>query len=76
MARQGRGVAWLPRTLVEDDLSRGELTRVGGGAWDVPVEIRLYRPRARLSAAAERFWGLVTAAPPGRRRRPGWLHGR
>ncbi|HYH21768.1 MAG TPA: LysR family transcriptional regulator [Azospirillum sp.] len=59
MAQDGRGVAWLPRSLIADDLEAGRLARAGGAAWDVAVEIRLFRPRARLSAAAEAFWELV-----------------
>ncbi|HEY0835153.1 MAG TPA: LysR family transcriptional regulator [Azospirillum sp.] len=59
MARDGRGVAWLPQSLIADDLEAGRLVRAGGADWDVAVDIRLFRPRARLSAAAEAFWALV-----------------
>ncbi|MGE5516252.1 MAG: LysR family transcriptional regulator [Bacteroidota bacterium] len=56
MARDGRGVAWLPLSLVEDDVAAGRLARLGGGAWDVAVDIRLFRPRPRQSPAAEALW--------------------
>jgi DNA-binding transcriptional LysR family regulator len=56
MAISGRGVAWLPLTLVETDLGSGRLVRAGGAEWDVAVEVRVYRPRCRLSPAAEAFW--------------------
>lgn len=56
MARAGRGLAWLPRSLVGADLESGALVRAGDATWDVPIEIRLYRPRARQSPAAEQFW--------------------
>ncbi len=56
MALTGRGLAWLPLTLIQADLAAGRLVRAGGGEWDIPVEIRVYRPRHRLSAAAEAFW--------------------
>ena len=59
MARDGRGVAWLPRSMVEDDLAAGQLVPAGDEGWSIPVEIRLFRPRARLGTAAERFWSLV-----------------
>jgi len=59
MAQDGRGVAWLPKSLVADDLESGRLMRAGGAEWDVAVEVRLFRPRARLSGAAEAFWALV-----------------
>jgi DNA-binding transcriptional LysR family regulator len=59
MARDGRGVAWLPESLIADDLAAGTLLRAGDEGWDVPVEIRLFRPRARQSPAAEAFWSLI-----------------
>lgn len=59
MAREGRGLAWLPYSLVEADLKSGTLVRSGPNLWDIPMQIRLFRPRARQSAAAEAFWGLV-----------------
>lgn len=59
MAGDGRGLAWLPLSLVEADLANGRLLRMGGEDWDIPVEIRLFRPRARQSPAAEAFWSLI-----------------
>lgn len=59
MARDGRGIAWLPASLVVDDLNSGQLARAGGADWDIAVAIRLVRPRARQSAAAETFWALL-----------------
>ncbi|MGO4712360.1 LysR family transcriptional regulator [Bradyrhizobium sp. 2TAF24] len=59
MAREGRGVAWSPLSLVADDFAAGRLVRAGDAAWDIPIEIRLFRARARQSAAAERFWALL-----------------
>jgi LysR family transcriptional regulator, hypochlorite-specific transcription factor HypT len=56
MARDGRGVAWLPVSLVAEDLERGDLVRAGDESWDVRVELRLYRSSSSQSAAAERFW--------------------
>lgn len=61
MARAGRGLAWLPLSLVAGDLDSGALVRAGDAAWDVPIEIRLYRPRARQGAAAEQFWDAARA---------------
>lgn len=61
MTRAGRGVAWLPESLIADDLRSGALVRAGDPGWDIPIEIRLYRPRARQSPKAEEFWSLVKA---------------
>jgi DNA-binding transcriptional LysR family regulator len=60
MAGQGRGVGWIPASLAADDLMpRGGLVRAGDARWDVAVEIRLFRPRARQSERAENFWTVL-----------------
>jgi LysR family transcriptional regulator, hypochlorite-specific transcription factor HypT len=64
MARSGRGLAWSPLSLAKDDLAQGALVRAGDSSWDIPIEIRLFRPRARQSQAAEAFWAQVVNAPP------------
>ena len=64
MALDGRGLAWLPETLVRDDLAQGRLVAAGADDWHVPLEIRLYRERAPLGAVAEAFWR--SAAGPAR----------
>ncbi len=61
MALAGKGLSFLPQTLVEADLARGSLIRSGDPIWDVHVEIRLVRPRARQEPAAERFWERATS---------------
>jgi LysR family transcriptional regulator, hypochlorite-specific transcription factor HypT len=51
MARDGRGMS-----LVAEDIAAGRLARVGNVAADVPMGIRLFRPKARQSPAAETLW--------------------
>ena len=64
----GRGMAWLPRSLIERHLQSGALVRAGDESWDLPMAIRLVRQRRRLSLAAEQFWaGLPEVSP---RQRP------
>ena len=63
MALEGRGVAWLPQSLIADELRAGTLVPAGGSAWNVPVEIRLYRQRAEMAPAAEALWRLAAGAP-------------
>jgi DNA-binding transcriptional LysR family regulator len=63
MARSGRGLAWSLHSLAEDDLKQGALVRAGDPSWDIPIEIRLFRPRSRQSEAAEVFWAqLITSS--------------
>ncbi|KAB1073759.1 LysR family transcriptional regulator [Methylobacterium planeticum] len=59
MARDARGVAWAPMSLVSADLERGSLVRAGPPDEDIPIEIRLFRPRPRQSPPAERLWGAI-----------------
>lgn len=60
MALEGRGVAWLPHSLIADELRTGALVPAGDAAWNVPVEIRLYRQRAGMAPAAEALWALAS----------------
>lgn len=59
LALDGRGVAWLPRSLIADELAAGRLVAAGDEAWAIEVEIRLFRARSPLPRAAERFWAMV-----------------
>jgi len=56
MARAGDGVAWLPRTLAEEDIAAGLLVEAGDSKFEIPIDIRLFRPAARQSDAAESVW--------------------
>jgi DNA-binding transcriptional LysR family regulator len=58
MALEGRGVAWLPESLIADELRAGALVPAGGSDWNLPVQIRLYRQRAEMSPVAEALWAL------------------
>jgi DNA-binding transcriptional LysR family regulator len=63
MALDGRGVAFLPRSLITDELAAGRLAQAGGERWRIEVEIRLYRRAQALPRAAEAFWRAVVGAP-------------
>ena len=62
MALQGRGVAWLPHSLIADDLAAGRLVEAPGLATAFQVEVRLYRRDVVEPEAAEAFWRAVTTA--------------
>jgi len=63
MALDGRGLGWLPLTLVDDDLAQGRLVAAASEDWNVPLEIRLYRDRGSIGKAAEAFWHAVAGEP-------------
>lgn len=59
MALAGKGLAWLPRSSVQDDLSNGALVVAGGKKWTVPLEVRIYRACLPLPRSAEAFWDAI-----------------
>ncbi|WP_314956091.1 LysR family transcriptional regulator [Bradyrhizobium cosmicum] len=65
MVRSGDGVAWLPRTLAEDDIAAGSLVEAGDARSSVPIEIRLFRPAARQRQEVEALWSAFEAAKVG-----------
>lgn len=60
MVLDGRGVAWLPKSLVGDDIASGRLVPAADTAWNVDLEIRLYRDRTAMGRAAESLWDVVS----------------
>ncbi|MBX9750342.1 MAG: LysR family transcriptional regulator [Roseococcus sp.] len=60
LARQGQGVAWLPRSLAAEDLAAGQLVEAGAASFSIALEITLIRPRRRLSATAEACWAAAS----------------
>ncbi|MDO9403377.1 MAG: LysR substrate-binding domain-containing protein [Polaromonas sp.] len=60
MALDGRGMAWLPQSLVQDDLAAGRLVAAASPAWHIDLDIRLYRSRSAMGRAAEALWSAVT----------------
>jgi DNA-binding transcriptional LysR family regulator len=58
MASHGRGVAWLPLSLIRDDLDKARLI-ICPETSRIDIEIRLYRPKVRQSANAEAFWSMA-----------------
>jgi DNA-binding transcriptional LysR family regulator len=59
MALDGRGVAWLPQSLIAEDLAAHKLVLAGGRSWQIDLEIRLFRSQAPAVPAAEAFWRQV-----------------
>jgi DNA-binding transcriptional LysR family regulator len=60
MAREGRGAAWLPQTLVEEDLKQGKLVKAGAAAIDIEIDIRLFRSPECRNRAADTLWELLS----------------
>ena len=65
MALEGRGVAWLPHSLVAADLADGRLVGAASHEWSVPLEVRLFRATASLAPTAEAVWAQAAAGRGG-----------
>ena len=61
MACEGRGMAWLPLSLIKEDLDHGRLKVLQRGYHQIPIDIRLFRPRARQNGTVEEFWELLAS---------------
>jgi DNA-binding transcriptional LysR family regulator len=61
MAMDGRGIAWLPKTLIKDELENGKLVEAAPHNWCIDMEIRLYRDPALMSKTGESFWKAVNS---------------
>jgi len=59
MALESKGVAWLPKSLTEQEMADGRLVRALDESWDIPLEIHLTRPTAPISHSAEEFWAKL-----------------
>ncbi|MCP8686625.1 LysR substrate-binding domain-containing protein [Marinobacterium sedimentorum] len=59
MALQGMGVAWVPSFAIREELRQGFLTVCGGAAWQVPLQVSLYRCSRALSQDVEMLWQVL-----------------
>lgn len=62
VAKEGQGVAWVPASLADSDLANGQLAIAGSPDFEIPLQIRLFRPASKLSQQAERFWDIASKA--------------
>lgn len=59
MALENKGVAWLPKSLTEQEVSDGRLVRALDESWDIPLDIHLTRPTGPISQSAQAFWSKL-----------------
>ena len=61
MAEAGWGIAWVPESLMTDELATGALVRAADPRWEVSVEIRLYRAKENRRPVVGRVWQNLEA---------------
>jgi DNA-binding transcriptional LysR family regulator len=57
----GLGVAWLPQSLVSDDVERGVLVRAGDAEFDVALQTCLYGEKSVVEGRLKRLWQAARA---------------
>jgi len=62
MAQQGHGLAWLPESLIKDDLASQGLVLAGDASWSTEIEIRAYRARANHNPVLQQLWTTLARA--------------
>ncbi|MEM7426711.1 MAG: LysR family transcriptional regulator [Pseudomonadota bacterium] len=58
-AREGAGIAWLPKTLVAPDLEAGLLIQIGDAGWETKLEIRLHRLVQHANPLTRKIWSFL-----------------
>ncbi len=59
--QKGLGVAWLPWSMVHGECKAGRLALAGGPRLEIRFDVRLWRPKRRLSLFAESIWSALTS---------------
>jgi len=59
MAIEGYGVAWIPKSIVVDDLANGRLVRAAEVKDDIAVDIKIYRYAGSAEPKVEKFWQVL-----------------
>ena len=59
-AKDGSGVAWLPRSVVQPDLESGLLTIAGGAEWWIDLDIRLHRLSRHSNSLTRKIWAYLS----------------
>lgn len=59
MALEGYGVAWLPKSIVVDDIANGRLVRAAEEARDMVVDIKIFRCADSVDRRVGRFWNVL-----------------
>jgi DNA-binding transcriptional LysR family regulator len=59
MVIEGYGVAWIPNSIIVDDLATGTLVRAAEESDDILVDIKIYRYEQNTEPRAEKFWQII-----------------
>ncbi len=63
MVIEGYGVAWVPLSIVVDDLESGCVVRAGDENDEIRLDINIYRHSNFIAPQAEKFWRVLEQRP-------------
>ena len=61
---EGEGVAWLPKSSIVGELGASELVPAGRDAWNLEIELRVYRDASNRNEFLDTLWRHLRAASP------------
>jgi DNA-binding transcriptional LysR family regulator len=59
MVIEGYGVAWIPLSIIVDDLEKGRVVHAGDENDGIKLDIKIYRNSNFIAPQAEKFWQLL-----------------
>ncbi len=59
MIIEGYGVAWIPKSIVADDLKNGRLMRAAPERDDIALHIKIYRYEQNSEPRTDKFWQAI-----------------
>ena len=63
-ARDGAGIAWLPKSLVAPDMENGQLALAGDATLEIELQIRLYRVAGDGNSLTHAIWDYLRGREP------------
>lgn len=64
LVMEGEGVAWLPKSAIVAELDKGELVAGGPPAWNLEMELRVYRDAFNRNEFLDTLWQHLRAVSP------------
>ena len=55
----GSGMAWLPESVIAEELAAGRVTIIGGPDWQAPLTLSLFCSRDRLDETGQKVWNAL-----------------
>jgi LysR family transcriptional regulator, hypochlorite-specific transcription factor HypT len=61
---EGEGIAWVPKSTIKQELDSGELVAAGPQAWNLQIELRVYRDSNNRSDFLDTLWHNLRSSAP------------